>query len=333
MEKKHDVKNILIPAGMTLKKVFNRNRIVLQSFTVKDILGLDATVEFDSKITNLTSLNSMGRTRFLKCLDSARIMALNPDMYDAQPNELYGKVNASSKMSLTLRTAEPDDLDFTIRLDFSFTERTSDRTGDVYYINHVVWNLFDKDGKAVCYDGTREAEDVDEFYDIAMAEVRDFLKHGLIMSMDEAMRHLGRLPDSILGVIGVHDESDISENIGRLIPWLCVFADDCDRRTVILDDVFDSIHPCVVTNFTEHADSVSRHCRRQMVMSCRRVEGLDADSPCHIFHDGRAVKISKEERARLYVFDGEGEYTSWIKHVENGDAFQMVKDIFEEAKE
>lgn len=322
----------LISKGMTLKPVFNRNRLVIRSFTVKGILGLDATVDFNDRITDLTSLGSQGRTRFLRCLHAFRIMCICNN-YDMQPDMIFDKVDEHSRMSMTVSTADPDDREFSMTTDIGFIKRHSDRTGNDYYLNAITWTLFDEDGDRVYYDnGKIEPEEVDEFYDFAIGEVKRFLDKGIIQTLDEAMSCLGGLPYDILGIIGVHDPSDISANIGRLMPWLCVFANDCDRRTVILDDIFDSIHPCVVSNYTEHADSVSRCRRRQIIMSCRRHEGLDDDMLCYVFHDGKAMKVSKEERSRLYRFDKDDEYTSWIEHIKDGSIFDTIEKMFKESE-
>lgn len=321
----------VIPKGMTLKKVFNHNRLIIKSFTVKGILGLDTTVNFDDHITSLTSLGSQGRTRFLRCLHAFRIMCICNN-YDMQPDMIYDKVDGHSRMSMTVTTANPDDRDFSMTVDIEFIKRHSDRTDDDYYLNAITWTLYDCDGEWVHYDDIHDPEYVDDFYDYAIAEVKRFLDHGIVQTMDEAMSYLGGLPYDILSIIGVHDPSDISANIGRLIPWLCVFADATMNRTIILDDVFDSIHPCVVMNMTEKIDSQCSLGRRQMVMSCRRPEGLVDDSACYVFNDGKAVRVSRESpHERLYLFDDKDSntLTRWIEHVKDGSVFQKVNDIME----
>lgn len=320
----------LIPKGMTLKPVFNRNRIVIDSFTVKDILGLDTTVKFNEHITNLTSLGSQGRSRFLSCLHAFRVMCAYPT-YDMQPDMIYEKVSEKSKMSMTLRTADPDDREFSMTVDIEFIRKHSDKFDDDYFVNAISWTLFDEDGDRVHYNnGKIEPKEVDEFYDFAIDEVKRFLDKGIIQTMDEAMSYLGGLPYDVLGIIGVHDPSDISANIGRLMPWLCIFADATLNRTVILDDVFDSIHPSVIINMTDKIDSQCSHGRRQVIMSCRRSEGLVANSNCYVFSDGKATKISRGSHyARLYAFDGEGDNTSWIAYVKDGSVFDTIKKMQE----
>ena len=247
---------------------------------------------------------------------------------------IYGKVNEHSKMSMTLRTADPDDRDFSMTVDIEFIKRHNDRHDEDYFVNAITWTLFDEDGDRVYYGNEKiEPDEVDEFYDYAIAKVKDFLDHGIIQTMDEAMSYLGGLPCDILGIIGVHHPSDISANIGRLMPWLCVFADATMNRTIILDDVFDSIHACVVMNMTEKIDSQCSLGRRQIIMSCRRTEGLVTDSPCYVFHDGEAIRISRESpHERLYLFDGEGDYTRWIEYVKDGSIFKTIEKMFKESE-
>lgn len=320
----------LIPKGMTLKPVFDRDRIIIKNFTVKGILGLDASVDFDDHITNLTSLGSQGRTRFLDCLHAFRIMCTHPS-YDMQPDVIFERIDEQSRMSMTVRTATPDDHDFSMKIDIDFIKKHSDAWDEDYFVNAITWTLFDEDGDRVYYNnGKIEMEEVDDFYDYTINEVKRFLDKGIIQTMSEAMSYLGGLPYDILGIIGVHDTSDISENIGRLMPWLCVFADATTNRTINMDDIFNSIHPCVVINMTNKIDGQCSHGRRQVIISCRRSEGLVENSPCYIFHDGKAVKISRgSPYARLYAFDNEGDNTSWIAYVKDGSVFEAVKRMQE----
>ena len=309
-----------------------QHTICLKNIEVHNVLGLTASVDFHDQLTNLTGMPAAGRTRLLKCFKELRFMAVTGETLMSK--EVHRSVRAGSRMSFTLSV---DGLDTIFVASYGEREmpdlHTEDDDEEVIKWVEWEWHLCNENGEIVDY---MFSDKGDSEHSEAVRETvyscRQWLNSNIITDFKEALEHMSRLPYDIMsGLMGVREIRDISEHIGRLMPWLAMFTKE-DGLLFWADDIYDSIHTLVIRRFAEALGSRAKKGRNQYVMSSRDIDALVDTYPCWFFMDGHAVKISQEtgRRDELYLFHDDGDrWYGWKRMLE--DEFDKVrKDIIKE---
>ena len=317
------------------RNVESTPNIHLVSIDIVNVLGLTASVTFSRALTNLTGMPAAGRTRLWKCFKELRFMAVT--CHRLMSKETYNSVRAGSRMSMTL-SYDGRDVIFVA----SFGEREmpdvhteGDEEETVKYVEWE-WHVCNENGEIVDYMFSDKSDsEHSEAVLRTVYQCRQWLNDNVVTDFKEALEHMSGLPYDIMsGLMGVRDVRDISEHIGKLMPWLAMFTTE-NGLLFWADDIFDGIHALVVRRFAEAVGSVARRERNQYVMSSRDVDALVDTYPCWFFMDSRAVKISQEigKRNELYLFHDDGDrWFGWKRMLD--DEFDKVRrDIIKKLSE
>ena len=306
--------------------------IRLKAMDVHDVMGLTAHVDFHKDLTNMIGMIAAGRSRLFKCFYEARASACSAS--NAISDRIYKGVKAGSRISTVLSY---DDIDVIYVMSYGEREvpdlKTDDDKETVKWMSWE-WHVCNENGEMVAV-VLEDTPTVDDKIGQMIYDCRLWLNHNVVMDINECLEHMSGLPYGILGsILGVRDESDISENIGKTIPWLSVFTRE-DDLLFWLDDMTDNLHTLVVRRFAEGMGSRARKSRCQFIMSSRDVDAMVDTYPCWFFLSGHAVRISDgiRDREEMYAFAKEGNRWSCWKNVLTHEPERVRDDVINKLKE
>ena len=311
------------------RNVEDRKHIIrLKTLDVKNINGLTVAIDFHRSLTNITGMMSGGRTRLVDIFYAMRGASYTG--YRDVPG-IIKHYDDSSRMSMTLTY---DDCEVVWAAGFREIPDVDDGE-EPFYLLEPFWRIINENGEIICHYGRDSEEEISDEHAQVIADCIFWLTHNVITNFKEALEHMSGLPYGIMGgLMGVSEPREISENIGRLIPWLAMFTTE-SNLLFWADDIYDSIHTLVVRRFAEEVGSRARKERNQYIMSSRDADAMVDTYPCWFMMDGRAVKISQEagRRDELYLFHDDGDrWYGWKRMLD--DEFDKVrKDVTKKLSE
>ena len=269
-----------------------------------------------------------GRTKFYECFMAMR--AILTTGRSAPPGNISNGIREGSKMTATFDL----DVGYKLKVEIGF-KKMPKFWGEIYvgtgWGAEVVYKAYNGDKllRRPRKEDEAQYSAVEHIYATLRDDVIGFLDKKCIMTFDEAMEHMGGLPFEILRTLGIWRQDDINDHLAQLMPWLCCFSDDVRGCLVWMDDIFNSIHELIMTNFGESVVNMADDGGAQYVMSCRRSRVFRASDhyPCFYFYHGNVIKLSKKKEGRGYMQreyeyafkKDDDDYHGWYHYLEEFD--------------